>query len=89
MIKIEPRPPDQARLGPGAVGHQEPQSKNVANGATTSRKRRRRQATARQMKAGRDLYAQIIEYSAREQREAFQRRALAAIDELLGKGPAP
>jgi hypothetical protein len=41
------------------------------------------------MKAGRDLYAQIIEYSAREQREAFQRRALAAIDELLGKGPAP
>ena len=38
---------------------------------------------------GKVLYAPVLEFTAREKREAFQRAALAAVDELIGKGAPP
>jgi hypothetical protein len=38
---------------------------------------------------GKILYVQIIEFTAREQREQFQTAALEAVDKLLGKDAAP
>lgn len=38
---------------------------------------------------GRPLYSPVVEIAGKEERERFQRAALAAVDKLLGRGSAP
>ena len=44
---------------------------------------------ARRDPAGKILYTPVVELAGREQRERFQAAALAAVDELIGKGAPP